>query len=46
MKYAKPQITLISRAIETVQNSDIKHEQMIVDSYQVLATTAAYQADE
>lgn len=46
MNYAKPQITLISRAIETVRSSDIKHELIIVDSYQVMATNAAYQADE
>lgn len=46
MTYVKPQVTLISRAIDTVRNSDIKHELMIVDSYEILATNAAYQADE
>lgn len=46
MKYAKPEITALAAATEAVQSSDVKQEQMYLDHSNILATTAAYEADE
>jgi hypothetical protein len=46
MKYVKPELIPIASAITGVQSSTIKHRHVVPDSMNVLATTAAYEADE
>lgn len=46
MNYSKPKINLIGPAAGTVQSSQIKERHVVADSMEILATTAAYEADE
>jgi hypothetical protein len=46
MKYLKPELIPMASAITEVQSSTLKHRHIVLDSMNVLATTAAYEADE
>jgi hypothetical protein len=46
MKYVKPELVPMASAITGVQGSNLKHHYFVPDSMNVLATSAAYEADE
>lgn len=46
MKYDKPHVVALGPAVESVQSSTRKINQLHLDASKVLATTAAYEADE
>jgi hypothetical protein len=46
MKYTKPEVTLLASASKAVQGSETKQQQVTRDNMSILATNAAYEADE
>jgi hypothetical protein len=46
MKYAKPEINLVRSACAVIQSSTTKQQHVVRDNMAILATTAAYEADE
>ena len=46
MKYVKPELVPMASAITGVQGSNLKQHYFVPDSMNVLATSAAYEADE
>jgi len=48
MKYEKPEVTAIESAVDAIQSSMVKRQQITLESFAPynLATTSAYEADE
>lgn len=46
MKYEKPDVVRLSRAIKVIQNESNKEVQEILDSQEEFSSLAAYAADE